>query len=90
MNENAPTDTAEAYPPPGTTGIVAAEVLDLLPVGAVVSVPEQATGGTIPDCCDHTDMEQGHCHACYDTGHAHDPARPCPPTVVDEIAGGAA
>lgn len=36
MNENAPTDTAEAYPPPGTTGIVAAEVLDLLPVGTVV------------------------------------------------------
>jgi len=45
---------------------------------------------TVPDCCDHLDMVQGHCHACYDTGHAHDPARPCPPTVVDGTAGGAA
>ena len=48
---------------------------------AVVSVPEQATGGTIPDCCDHLDMEQGHCYACYDSGHAHDPERPCPPAA---------
>ena len=50
---------------------------------------------SVPDCCDHLDMEQGHCYACYDSGHAHDPERPCPPAAtlhdcaVDETAGGA-
>ena len=29
------------------------------------------------DCCGHSDLEQGHCFACFDTGHAHDPADGC-------------
>src|SRR5690606_2746420 len=41
-----------------------------LPATRILNAFGPVTVVSVPDCCNHLDMEQGHCHACYDTGHA--------------------
>lgn len=31
----------------------------------------------VTDCCDHAGRDEHGCWDCYNTGHAHDPSRPC-------------
>lgn len=38
-----------------------------------------ADGGDRPDCCGHFSQDMYGCTDCLNTGHAHDPADPCPP-----------
>lgn len=58
-------------------------------VGLAAETDGPLTVVSVPDCCDHLDMDQGHCYACYDSGHAHDPERPCPPAAGGAEATGA-
>lgn len=50
------------------------------PDGSVVRAVPKLAGGPVPDCCDHRSGRVGAgCMDCLNTGHAHDPAEPCPP-----------